>query len=63
MFMERAQSAVARAERELAARRRALARVTAADDRDDAVDYIDVVDCALAVQAAEAVVSVHAPRA
>jgi len=55
MFMERAQTAADRAERELSDRRAALDEALAAIERGDpAADPIAVVDCALAVQGAEA---------
>jgi len=56
MFVERAQASADAAARELAARRAALDAALAALDRGDPdADPIAVVDCALALQAAEAV--------
>jgi hypothetical protein len=55
MFAERAESTPVRAEDELAVRRAAFDRATAAAEADghDA-DVIDLIDCALALHAAEA---------
>jgi hypothetical protein len=56
MFVERARASADAAQRELAARRAALDAALAALDRGDPdADPIVVIDCALAVQAAEAV--------
>ena len=57
MLIERARISADQAARELAARRAALDEALDALDRGDpAADPIAVIDCALAVQAAEAVV-------
>jgi hypothetical protein len=57
MFVERAEDAATRAERELADRRAALEDALAAVERGDPdADPIAVVDCALALRAAETVV-------
>jgi hypothetical protein len=56
MFVERARASADAAQRDLAARRLALDEALAALDRGDPdADPIAVVDCALALQAAEAV--------
>ena len=56
MFVERARASADAAQRDLAARRLALDEALAALDRGDSdADPIAVVDCALALQAAEAV--------
>jgi hypothetical protein len=56
MFAERARASADAAQRDLAARRLALDEALAALDRGDPdADPIAVVDCALALQAAEAV--------
>jgi len=57
MFVERARTSADAAQRDLAARRAALDDALAALDRGDPdADPIAVVDCALALQAAEAMV-------
>ena len=57
MFVERARASADTAQRDLAARRAALDDALAALDRGDPdADPIAVVDCALALQAAEAMV-------
>jgi hypothetical protein len=64
MFMERAQTAAARAEQELAARRRAFDDATAAAEaRGGEPDVLDLIDCALALHAAEALVGALEARA
>jgi hypothetical protein len=63
MLIERARISADQAARELAARRAALDEALDALDRGDpGADPIAVVDCALAVQAAEAVVEVAEAR-
>jgi hypothetical protein len=55
MFMERAPTAAARAEQELADRRRAFDAATAAAEADGPeADLTELIDCALALHAAEA---------
>ena len=62
MFVEQAQNAADRAARELAARRAALDDALAAIERGDPdADPIAVVDCALALQAAEAMAGAVRP--
>ena len=64
MFMERAQTAAARAEQELADRRRAFDAATAAAEADGPeADLIELIDCALALHAAEALVGARAAGA
>jgi hypothetical protein len=64
MFMERAQTAAARAEQELATRRRAFDEATAAAEAGgDEPDVIELIDCALALYAAEARVGAGAAQA
>jgi len=61
MFVERARASPDAAQRDLAARRAALDEALAALDRGDPdADPIAVVDCALALQAAEATVAARA---
>ena len=61
MFVERARASPDAAQRDLAARRAALDEALAALDRGDPdADPIAVVDCALALQAAEAIVAARA---
>ena len=61
MFAERARASADAAQRDLAARRLALDEALAALDRGDPdADPIAVVDCALALQAAEAMVAARA---
>ncbi len=63
MLIERARISADQAARELAARRAALDKALDALDRGDAAaDPIAVIDCALAVQAAEAVVEMAEAR-
>jgi hypothetical protein len=63
MLIERARISADQAARELAARRAALDEALDALDRGDpGADPIAVVDCALAVQAAEAVVEMAEAR-
>ncbi len=63
MLIERARISADQAARELAARRAALDEALDALDRGDAAaDPIAVIDCALAVQAAEAVVEMAEAR-
>jgi hypothetical protein len=58
MFTERTQAAAARAEAELGERRAAFDRATAAaESAGHEVDVVDLIDCALALHAAEALVS------
>jgi hypothetical protein len=58
MIAPRADTAAARAEAELAARRAAFDRATAdAEAVGPEADVVDLIDCALALHAAEAVVS------
>jgi hypothetical protein len=62
MFVERARASADAAQRELAARRAALDAALAALDRGDPdADPIAVIDRALAVQAAEAMVGAARP--
>jgi hypothetical protein len=62
MFVERARASADTAQRDLAARRAALDDALAALDRGDPdADPIAVVDCALALQAAEAMVGTLRP--
>ena len=62
MFVERARASADTAQRDLAARRAALDEALAALDRGDPdADPIAVVDCALALQAAEAMVGTLRP--
>jgi hypothetical protein len=57
MITQRAQTAAARAEAELADRRAAFDRATAAAEAGEPeADVIDLIDCALALHAAEALV-------
>jgi hypothetical protein len=58
MFTERTRAAAARADAELAERRAAFDRATAAGaSAGHDVDVVDLIDCALALHAAEALVS------
>jgi hypothetical protein len=62
MFVESARTSAHAAQRDLAARRAALDDALAALDRGDPdADPIAVVDCALALQAAEAMVGTLRP--
>jgi hypothetical protein len=56
MFMERSETRAARAERELEDRRRAYdAAAAAAEASGPEADVVELIDCALALQAAESV--------
>jgi len=61
MSTERAPTATARAEAQLAERRAAFDRATAtAETREGEPDIVDLIDCALALHAAETVASASA---
>jgi hypothetical protein len=64
MFMEPAQTAAARAEQELADRRRAFDEATAAAEAHGPdADVVQLIDCALALHAAEALLRARAAGA
>jgi hypothetical protein len=63
MIAPRADTAAARAEAELAERRAAFDRATAdAEAHGPEADLVDLIDCALALHAAETVLGARSPR-